>query len=302
VPFLKGIGLFFIILNLTNMKKMQIITVGVIIGFSIFITCGKDPVSQSQAMANKPPVAKAGKDTSITLASCISIGNLVLDGNASFDPEGSSIVYLWTFLPGPNSGTANISESKTSRPTVSKLRAGQYDIELTVTDPGGLHAKDTVTINVISSTANGYDLDLTINGSFHFEDNYADCYYCYSPCCYYDLSSVNYGTGSFSPIGTIGFYAYEESDTATVGDAHNTYFGLSTTNNDVSVYGTSSINLKKVFQSGGGSFNGTFTPTAGSALNCDPNIFKNLAPLTVAGTMNTTSNMITLNIKGKIYF
>jgi len=40
----------------------------------------------------------------------------------------------------------------------------------------------------------------------------------------------------------------------------------------------------------------------GSALVCDPNVLKNLTPLTVTGTMNTTANTITLNIKGKVYF
>jgi K319L-like, PKD domain len=302
VPLLINIDSSFIKLNLTNMKKIYFVTVGLVISIFAFITCKPDPIDPPPPPANKPPIAKAGKDTSITLASCISIGNLVLDGSASFDPDSSSIAYLWTFLSAPNLSNANISQSKTSRPTVSKLRAGQYNIELTVTDPGRLYAKDTVTINVIGSTANGYDLDLTINGTFHFGNNYEECYYCYNPCCYYDLSYVEYGSGSFSPIGAIGFYAYEEADTATASDGHNTYFGLFTANNDVSVYGNSSINFKKVFQSGGGSFNGTFTPTAGSAINCDPNIFKNLAPLTVTGTLNATTNIITLNIKGKIYF
>jgi len=286
------------------MKKTQIITVGLLIGLSIFITCRKDTEPQPQAMANKPPVAKAGNDTSIILASCISLGYLNLDGSTSFDPDNSSIAYLWTILSAPNRSNAYISESKTAKPSISYLIAGQYNIVLTVTDPSGLFAKDTVMVNVISSTANGYDLDLTINGMYHFENNHEDCYYCYNPCCYYDLSYIDYAVGSFSPNGTINFYAYEEADSTTANPGHSTYFGLYTTNNNngISAYGTSSINFKKVFQSGGGSFNGTFTPTSGSALNCDPYIFTNLAPLTVTGTMNTTTNTITLKIKGKIYF
>jgi len=241
-------------------------------------------------------------DTSITLTTCSSIGNLVLDGSASFDPEGFSIAYLWTFLSGPNAGNAYINESRTSRPAITKLRAGQYNIELTVTDPGKLYAKDTVMINVIGSTANGYDLDITMNGTFQFDNNYEDCYYCYNPCCYYDICSINNATGSFSPIGNLLFYIYELADTAATSNPHYSYFGLYSPNSDQSAYGTISVNFKKVFQSGGGSFNGTLTPTSGSALNCDPNIFKNLVPLTVTGTLNTTTNIITLNIKGKIYF
>jgi hypothetical protein len=283
------------------MKKIYIATVGLVISLFVFITCEPDPIDQPQSPANKPPVAKAGKDTSITLATCSSTANFSLDGSGSFDPDNSSIVYLWKFLL--NQFNANLSDNKSARPAVLNLRAGQYNIELTVTDPAGLFAKDTVTVDVISSTANGYDLDITINGVYHFQNNYEDCYYCYNPCCYYDLSYIEYATGSLPPIGMFNFYAYEEADTATANDGHYTHFGLYTGgNNGPSAYGTSSINLKKVYQSGGGSFNGTFTPTNGSALSCDPNIFKNLAPLTVTGTMNTTTNIITLNIKGKIYF
>jgi len=40
----------------------------------------------------------------------------------------------------------------------------------------------------------------------------------------------------------------------------------------------------------------------GSALVCDPIVLKNLTPLTVTGSMDTTANTITLKIKGKVYF
>jgi len=284
------------------MKKIYVVAVGLAISLFAFITCKPDEVDPPPPPANKPPVAKAGRDTSITLASCGSTGYLILDGTASFDPDNyySSISYSWKFLSGQNISNATMNSPKGAHPTISNLRAGQYNIELTVTDPGGLFAKDTVTVDVIGSTAKEYDLDITINGSYQFYNNYEDCYY-YNPCHYYDLSFIDHATGSFSPIGTFSFYAYEEADSVTANDGHYTSFGLHTSNN-VSVYGTSSINLKKVYQSGGGSFNGTFTPTDGSASSCDPNTFKNLAPLTVTGTMNATTYTVTLNIKGKIYF
>jgi hypothetical protein len=288
------------------MKKIYVITIGFVISLFAFITCKPDPVDPPPPPVNKPPVAKAGKDTSITLASCGSTGYVMLDGTASFDPDNnySSLAYSWTFISVQNISNGNIISPKGAQPAISNLKAGQYNIELTVTDPGGLFSKDTVTVDVIGSTAKGYDLDITINGDYRFQNNYEDCYYYYyTPCYFYDLSNIEHATGSFSPIGTINFYAYEQADTATASDGHDTHFGLHTgNNNNVSVYGTSSINLKKVYQSGGGSFNGTFTPTDGSAINCDPNIFKNLAPLTVTGTLNATTNIITLNIKGKIYF
>ena len=282
------------------MKRRYVITVGIVLSIFVFITCKPDPIDPPPPPANMPPVAKAGKDTSIALAACGSMVNLSLDGSASFDPDSSSIFYLWKFLSVQNSNSG-IVDYTTARPALYNLKAGQYKIELTVTDAGGLFSRDTITVTVIASTVNGHDLDVNINGIFRFQNNFEDCYYC-SPCCYYDYSYLDNATGSFPAIGTFSLYAYEEADSATASEVHTTYFGLYTNNNNGSVYGTSSINLKKVYQSGGGSFNGTFTPTNGSALNCDPNIFKNLAPLTVTGNLNTTTNSITLNIKGKIYF
>lgn len=286
------------------MKKINVVTVGLAISLFAFITCKPDridpptPLPPPPAPANKPPVAKAGKDTSINLAACGLTANFRLDGSASFDPDNSTIVYLWKFLT--SQFNANFSDATSARPEVFNLKIGQYYIELTVKDTGGLFAKDTIIVDVIGSTPKGYDLDVTMSGIFRFDNNYEDCYYCYDPCCYYDISSVDNATGTFSPIGNLHFYIYELADTAAASNPNHTHFGLYTNNNNVSVYGTSSINFKKLFQDGGGSFSGTFTLTGGSALQCDPDIFKNLAPLTVTGTLNTT-NIITLNIKGKIY-
>jgi len=290
-------------LNLTSMKKMYIITIGLMTGFLVFITCKPDPVDpppQPIPAPNRPPIAIAGKDSSITLLSCGASGSIMLDARASSDPENSPLTYLWRVIFAPNN-RYNISNNRITQPIISNMTGGEYDIELTVADLSGLTARDTVVVYIIPSISVAYDLDITLTGSFHFEDNYADCYYCY-PCCYYDLCYVDYGGGDFAPIGHFNFSGYEDSDTSSTSNSHNTYFSLYNSNNNMSVYGTSSVNLKKVFQSGGGSFNGTFTPTAGSALNCDPNIYKSLAPLVVTGTLNATTKAVAINIKGKIFF
>jgi len=289
------------------MKKIYVITGGLLISLFVFITCKQDPVQSPPSTptpVNHPPLANAGKDTTITLASCGSTGTIGLDGSTSSDPDNSPLAFLWRVLFAPNNNFIS-TNMRSAHPIFSNLRAGEYDIELTVADPAGLTAKDTVSMYVFGSTGNGDNLDITINGSFHFEDNYADCYYCYNPCCFYDLSYVVNATGYFSPIGNFNFYGYEEADTATTSGSHSTYFGLYVSINNAnaeSVYGTSSVNLKKVFQGGGGSISGIFTPTDGSALVCDPNVLKNLTPLTVTGTMDTTAKTITLKIKGKVYF
>src|SRR5262245_33229330 len=286
------------------MKGINGITTGLIILLLVFITCKPEPVDppplpqSPSAPVNQPPVANAGTDTSIRLPSCGATGSIMLDGKASSDPENSALSYSWKVIFAPNN-RYRISNFRTAQLVISNMTAGEFDLELTVTDPFGLTARDTVVVVVsfVASVGNQYDFDITINGSFHFQDNYSDCYYCY-PCCYMDLSSIYDAAGNFPPIGDFYFYAYENADSATTSNSHNTHFGLYTYNNDISVNGTTSINLKKVFQSGGGAFNGTFTPMGGSALNCDASALINLAPLTDTGTLDTTAHSITLNIKG----
>ncbi len=286
-----------------NMKKINIVSIGLLIGLSVFIMCGKDKGYEPPQPTNYPPVAKAGRDTTIILASCTSTGVARLDGTASTDPENYfTLAYAWSILSVPPNSHVTTMNLKTSLPTFSNLTTGKYEIELTVVDQGGLSAKDTLIVNVIGSTEKEYDFDITITSPFQFTNNYEDCYYYWYPCYYYDLTYIDNARGTFLPLGTFSFYCYEQADTATASPTHATNFGLYTVGNTFSVNGSSSVNFKQVFQNGGGPFNGTFTPVSGSALGCDPNIFKSLTPLTVTGTMNATTKSITINIKGKIYF
>ncbi len=284
------------------MKKINIITIGLLIGLYVFIMCKpEEPIEPT----NQPPVAKAGKDTTITLESCSSTGAIMLDGTASFDPDNNfAFKYSWAILSSPANSQLITTGMQTAGPMISNLTAGKYDFLLVVADLGGLSAKDTVTVNVIGSTIKEYDFDMSITNPFQFVNNYTDCYYnyfYYGPCSYYDFTQID-ERGTFLPLGGIKFYCYEQADTATTSSIHTTNFGLYTSGNTFSVNGTSSVNFKQVYQMGGGPFNGTFTPVKGSALGCDPNIFKNLTPLAVAGTMDTTSRSVTLSIRGKIYF
>lgn len=284
------------------MKKIRIIAVVSFTGILLFTTCkkGEDNPARTPVQVNQvnhAPVANAGADISTKLASCSSKGSADLDGSASSDPDNNPLSYTWTKISGPSNYTIN--PLYTAKAKVVNLLAGQYAFELTVKDPGGLTAKDTVVVNVEGASPPEYDLDITINGTFHFDDNYQDCYY-YTPCHYYDATNID-GVGSFAPIGQFNFYGYEQADTAAASDVHSTYLGLYN-NNGASVYGTSSVNFKKLIQSGGGSFSGTFTVTDGSAKDCNQNIFNNLVPLTITGTLDKTANTVSLTIKGKVYF
>lgn len=105
-------------------------------------------VTVTVSPANKPPVADAGNNTSITLPA----NSAQLDGSVSKDADGSIADYSWTKISGPAGGTiANPDAAKT---TVSGLVAGTYVFELTVQDDDKATGSDRVTIVVIQPAAN----------------------------------------------------------------------------------------------------------------------------------------------------
>lgn len=93
--------------------------------------------------SNQPPVAKAGFNTTITLP----VNNVLLDGSASSDPDGTIATYSWKKLGGPASGT--ITTANADKTTVTGYTLdGTYVYELTVTDNQGLSTSSNVTITV----------------------------------------------------------------------------------------------------------------------------------------------------------
>ncbi|MEP6675902.1 MAG: PKD domain-containing protein [Ferruginibacter sp.] len=103
---------------------------------------GKDTVAVSvRAVANIPPVARAGSDLIITLP----VNSVNLDGTASSDADGS-ITFLWTKISGP--AQYNISDATVAQPLISNLAQGIYGWELKVTDNVGAVSKDTVSVTV----------------------------------------------------------------------------------------------------------------------------------------------------------
>ncbi len=94
------------------------------------------------SMPNRPPVANAGEDQVITLPT----NTVTLNGNGSADPDNNIASYLWTKILGPSS--FNIASSSVAQTQVSNLVAGIYQLELKVTDAGGLFSKDTVLVVV----------------------------------------------------------------------------------------------------------------------------------------------------------
>lgn len=96
----------------------------------------------AKTVINRPPVANAGSDTSITMPASV----VNLNGIRSSDPDGNISNYLWTQLAGPSSGSiinANAVQTK-----VDNLEPGTYSFELMVTDSGGLFSRDTMYVTV----------------------------------------------------------------------------------------------------------------------------------------------------------
>ncbi len=143
------------------------------------------------AAPNVLPVANAGPDQTITSPA----NSVILNGSASYDPDGTIKSYNWVTVSGP--GSVTISNSNTATPSVTGLQVGQYIMELTVTDNSGAAAKSQVVITVLpkavlpnqSPVANaGSNITITAPLS---------------------STSLN-GTSSFDPDGTITTFAWTQ--------------------------------------------------------------------------------------------
>lgn len=94
------------------------------------------------ALPNKVPIANAGPNQITTLPS----SSAVLDGSASFDPDGNIVTWLWKQLSGPNQSV--IANGNTSKANVSGLIAGVYSFNLSVTDNAGAVSNSPVAVTV----------------------------------------------------------------------------------------------------------------------------------------------------------
>ncbi len=91
-------------------------------------------------VANQAPTANAGPDQTLSDTDLEPGENVVLDGRASADTDGTIASYVWRNAAGTQIATG-------ANPTV-RLPDGSQIITLTVTDDLGIVATDTVTINV----------------------------------------------------------------------------------------------------------------------------------------------------------
>lgn len=263
--------------------------------------------------ANHPPVAYAGRDTTITLTSCSTGVVVTLDGRGSSDSDGIIVSYAWSDLDNPHFDISNEATFSILREYYREY-ISTHAFELMVTDDKGFIAKDTVYISVIQPISpTEYNLDFNLNDTIQFLNNhYIDPGY-YDDPYYSDVSEMN-GNVSLSPIGNFNFGLNEHDDTAATSYSNAS---LKLSKNDTSNWfrGILNISFKKLIQNGGGTFTGAFKVNYGSAEGCSLDIFddefNNPVILNVTGTLtiistenngNTIKCLLSMNVKGKMYF
>jgi hypothetical protein len=106
--------------------------------------CGGDgssaPASTNDTV-NTAPVADAGPDQAVTA------GNLVnLDGSGSFDADGDTLAFTWTFTSTPTGSVAILSGANTAEPSFAADIPGEYLISLVASDGQASSLADSVAI------------------------------------------------------------------------------------------------------------------------------------------------------------
>jgi hypothetical protein len=98
---------------------------------------------------NLPPVANAGPDQAhVGCATCST--SVTLNGSASSDPDGHVLTYRW------HEGATLLAQTTDPNKTATvPLSVGTHTIQLTVTDPSGAAAQDTVVITVVDAVGGG---------------------------------------------------------------------------------------------------------------------------------------------------
>ncbi|HEX2847695.1 MAG TPA: PKD domain-containing protein [Chitinophagaceae bacterium] len=146
----------------------------------------KDTVSITVLAPNKPPVANAGNNVTITLPT----SSLTINGSSSYDPDGTIVAYRWTKIAGP--AQYSISAPAQKQTQVGNLVQGVYKFELIVTDNQGALGKDTVTVTVnpganqlpVANAGSNVVITLPVN------------------------SIIANGSGSYDPDGSISTYVW----------------------------------------------------------------------------------------------
>lgn len=104
----------------------------------------ESPASQvtiTATTANSVPVANAGPDQSVYVGSTVT-----LDGSGSSDADGDPLTYTWTLQSGPAGSSAELVDAGTVAPSFTPDVAGDYVVNLTVSD--GESSSNTASVKI----------------------------------------------------------------------------------------------------------------------------------------------------------
>jgi hypothetical protein len=104
-------------------------------------TLDSNPGSVVISTQNSTPNANAGADKTVSTGSTVT-----LDGSGSFDIDGDSLTFFWSFSELPDGSQATLSDSSAVKPTFDIDLPGEYIAELIVNDGSLDSDPDTVTI------------------------------------------------------------------------------------------------------------------------------------------------------------
>ena len=107
------------------------------------------PVPEENPDTNSVPVADAGTDRTIN-----SLTRIMLNGSASYDPDGDPITYQWEQISGP---TVSLSKNTLMKPKFVPVEDGIYVFSLVVSDGTSFSVADTVSIEVDSASSESPD-------------------------------------------------------------------------------------------------------------------------------------------------
>jgi len=96
----------------------------------------------SKQVVNVPPVANAGVNQTVSLDG----GIKPLNGNASYDSDGTIVSYTWSQIGGPSLAIIYSNSIITTVQIPASVAAAVYEFSLVVTDNSGASATSTVTI------------------------------------------------------------------------------------------------------------------------------------------------------------
>ncbi|MFL0802836.1 MAG: hypothetical protein K6L81_03900 [Agarilytica sp.] len=93
--------------------------------------------------SNESPIARAGDDAEAEVDT-----NVMLDGSASSDPEGSDLSYDWSIVSMPEDASASFDDNTSVNPVFTPGVVGTYVAQLIVNDGAMSSAPSTVSITV----------------------------------------------------------------------------------------------------------------------------------------------------------